>query len=66
MGTVSGADTSGGGGLAIGNAASGGGGVAGNAVSDVSDAVGVSAGDTTFGGVGDDTASFGCTLCQNL
>ncbi len=52
-----GADASGGGGVATGNATNGGG-VAGNAVSDVSDAVGVGADDTTNGGVGRDAASF--------
>ena len=46
----SGANTSGCGGVTVGNAASSGGGVAGNAVSGVSDAVGVAAGDTNSGG----------------
>ena len=54
METGSGADTSGCGGFAVGNAISGG--VAGNAVSGVSDAVGVGAGNTTSG-VGGDAAS---------
>jgi hypothetical protein len=56
METGSGADTGDCGGVTVGNAASGGG-VAGNAVSGVSDAVGVGAGDITNGGAGD-AASF--------
>ena len=57
MGTGSGADASGCGGVATGNATNGGG-VAGNATNGVSDAVGVGADDTTNGGVGGDAASF--------
>jgi hypothetical protein len=58
METGSGADTGDCGGVTVGNAASGGGGVAGNAVSGVSDAVAVDAGNTTNGGVGAGKASF--------
>lgn len=57
METGSGADANGCGSVATGNVTNGGG-VAGNAVSGVSDAVGVGAGDTTNGGVGGDAASF--------
>jgi hypothetical protein len=56
METGCGAEASGFGGVATGNAISGGG-VAGNAASGVSDAVGVGADDTSSGGVGD-AASF--------
>ena len=58
METGSGADTGSCGGVTVGNAASGGGGVAGNAVSGISDAVAVDAGNTTNGGVGAGKASF--------
>lgn len=55
METGAGADTSGSDDITVGNAIPGG--VAGNAASDVSDAVGVGADDTSSGGVGD-AASF--------
>ncbi len=56
MGTGSGANTSGCGGVAVGNAVSCGGCVGG--VFPISDAVGVGAGNTTNGGVGAGKASF--------
>ena len=62
MGTGSGADANGSGGVAAGNKTNGGGIVrgidAGNKANGVSDAVGVGAGNTTNGGVGAGKASF--------
>ena len=62
MGTESGSDTNGSGGVAAGNKANGGGIVrgidAGNKANGISDAVGGGAGNTTNGGVGAGKASF--------
>jgi len=58
MGTGSGANALGPGGVAVGNKANGGGGVAANATSGVSNAVGVAAGDTSSVAVGTGKASF--------